>query len=175
MLHHTFLLGFPSERVIHVIKLFFWRRYRGFEEGFSNYQVFRQHATIFFLAPLPGIWKLQLGEFHTYFHFTLLLPCLVYFFSLFWPFVCCKTEKHNNNNNNNKNPATSLFLFCLVSCFYIVEMGSSELPLPKGALANDMFASDSIFRFASNRHFPTSEGRSLLHLTWFPTARSFSL
>ena len=41
--------------------------------------VSQQQSAKHFLALLRGTWKLQLGEFHTYFHFTLLLSCLVYF------------------------------------------------------------------------------------------------
>ena len=55
-LHHTFLLGFPDERVIqhHTSIKFFWRRCR-------------------------GVAVLLQGEFHTSNLFTLFLSCLVYF------------------------------------------------------------------------------------------------
>ncbi len=44
-LHHTFLLGSPSERVIHAIKHIFWRRCRGAEAlRFSNLLSFLPHA-----------------------------------------------------------------------------------------------------------------------------------
>ena len=76
-----------------------------------------------FLVPLPGTWKLHLEEFHTPFHFTLLLSCLVYFLLVLF---CLSFALKLKNTKKLKIPATSLFLFCLVSCFYIVEMGSAE-------------------------------------------------
>ena len=52
---HTFLLGSPSERVIHAIKLFFWRRCRRAEAfRFRNLLVSPSTRHHLFLAPLPG-------------------------------------------------------------------------------------------------------------------------
>ena len=61
-------MGFPSERVFHVIKQLF-------------------------LAPLPGNWRLQQGELHVTILFTLFLSFLVYFYSILFAFIIEKHKK----------------------------------------------------------------------------------
>ena len=106
--HHTFLLGYPNGRVIHVQASSFLAPLPGIwgATWSSKFQVLST-ASLFWrhCNHLPGITSIKLlqGESHTSNLFTLLLSCLVYFyFVLFVSFI--------------KNPKK--IVTCFLSCHF---------------------------------------------------------